>query len=325
MIPTRDRRTMVLQTIDSLLAQTEPGWEAIVVDDCSTDGTLDSLVALSRDEARVRPFRRSSSRGGAPVCRNEGQARARGAFVIFLDSDNPLMKHALESRLEFLRRHPDHDFAVSLCQLFDHTPGDSSRLFNIPTARSEFDRFLCFDTPWDTHCVTWRRAVLDRLGPWDEELPSWQDWDYHVRALTIELRFGWKTSAPDCYRRSSTSDSIGAVSQQPAHLLSHQALVERTADRLREHGLLSDHRQRLLHGVLFWLSQRWAQEGRLSFAVDLWRENARRFGIPRRIYWSGLTLLHATRLPLAWKVDRRIIRRVWPADMFPWEFPTQNW
>ena len=72
-IPTKNRCDLLRETLDSVLAQTYPDWEVIVVDDGSEDGTLEMLESFS--DERVRFIKRDRMLGGAPVGRR-GVSRA---------------------------------------------------------------------------------------------------------------------------------------------------------------------------------------------------------------------------------------------------------
>jgi glycosyltransferase involved in cell wall biosynthesis len=87
LIPTYNRRTFVLRSIDSVLAQTVPVDEIIVVDDGSTDGTSEAI--RSRYGSRVAVFRQEN--GGVSVARRRAVEEAQGEWVAFLDSDDEWM------------------------------------------------------------------------------------------------------------------------------------------------------------------------------------------------------------------------------------------
>src|SRR5947208_2324953 len=128
-IPTRDRADLLRETLDSVLAQTFETWEAVVIDDHSTDQTPQYLREMSAEDARIRFFS-LNDKSGAPAARNLGIAEARGELVIFLDSDDLLAPHCLERRIEFIAARPELDFAVFPCQLFLNQPGDIELLWN---------------------------------------------------------------------------------------------------------------------------------------------------------------------------------------------------
>ena len=83
-IPTRDRRALVLEAIESALAQDPPPLEVVVVDDGSHDGTADAVAAAFGDAARVVRGRGN----GAAAARNLGAREALGDWIAFLDDDD---------------------------------------------------------------------------------------------------------------------------------------------------------------------------------------------------------------------------------------------
>ena len=93
-IATRDRRAMLAEAMESVVAQTRVHWELLVVDDASTDDTWAYLD--SRREVSVRCFRQESH-AERSAARNLGLAHARGRYVMFLDDDdNKGMHHWLQ-------------------------------------------------------------------------------------------------------------------------------------------------------------------------------------------------------------------------------------
>src|SRR5262245_44483077 len=98
-VPTYQRKTIVPEAVDSVLAQTMPSFEVVVVDDGSTDGTAEALASRYANEPRVRVVRREN--GGAAAARNTGVAAARAEAIAFLDSDNVYLEHHLETALRW--------------------------------------------------------------------------------------------------------------------------------------------------------------------------------------------------------------------------------
>ena len=77
-----------------MLAQSFTDWEALVIDDGSTDSTAVIAEEFANEDRRIRSFRKTN--GGLSDARNYGLDRAMGDWVTFLDSDDCLMPHALE-------------------------------------------------------------------------------------------------------------------------------------------------------------------------------------------------------------------------------------
>jgi glycosyltransferase involved in cell wall biosynthesis len=103
-LATYDRERLVAQAIDSVLAQTFPDFELLVVDDGSRDGTAAMIRARYGDERRLTYLPKTN--GGSSSARNHGLERARGEFVAFLDSDDRWLPRFLESQLALLDRDP---------------------------------------------------------------------------------------------------------------------------------------------------------------------------------------------------------------------------
>jgi glycosyltransferase involved in cell wall biosynthesis len=102
-IPTYNRGDIIGETIASVLAQTYPQFEILLIDDGSTDNTRQVVSAI--DDKRLRYFYKEN--GGTSAARNSGLDSARGEFIAFLDHDDLWESWKLEAQLEILRRHAD--------------------------------------------------------------------------------------------------------------------------------------------------------------------------------------------------------------------------
>lgn len=101
-IPTRNRRRLLQETIDSVLAQTYENWELIVIDDASEDETWPWLRGLQ--DARLQTFR-FDEHIERTRARNFGLEKAQGDFVLFLDDDDLLPPAALQAHVRALTLH----------------------------------------------------------------------------------------------------------------------------------------------------------------------------------------------------------------------------
>src|ERR1051326_8398643 len=98
-IPTYNRKRLVLQAIDSIMAQTFKDYEVLIIDDGSTDGTQDALRGYLD---RIHFLQQSNQ--GPEVARNLGARKANGEYLALLDSDDLLMPRALETYDHVLRK-----------------------------------------------------------------------------------------------------------------------------------------------------------------------------------------------------------------------------
>lgn len=91
------------ETYKSVIQQTECRWEWIIVDDCSTDGSLALARCLANGDARIRIIA-SSRNGGTSAARNIGLENAAGRYILFLDSDDTLDKDFLKEQIAFIAK-----------------------------------------------------------------------------------------------------------------------------------------------------------------------------------------------------------------------------
>jgi len=103
-VATYNRVPLLERALSSLQRQQWQDWEAIIVDDGSTDGTAELLQRFCTHDPRMRCYR--TVHQGAGAARRYGIARARGQFVTFLDSDDEYLPQHLQLRAELLQQHP---------------------------------------------------------------------------------------------------------------------------------------------------------------------------------------------------------------------------
>lgn len=92
-IPAYNSGNTILETIASVLEQTESDFELIVINDGSTDNTLELLETVRDDRLKIYSY----PNGGLPTARNRGIANSNGEFISFLDADDLWTKDKLES------------------------------------------------------------------------------------------------------------------------------------------------------------------------------------------------------------------------------------
>ncbi|MFG2825648.1 glycosyltransferase family 2 protein [Kitasatospora sp. NPDC048365] len=99
-MPVHNSAATLGASVRSVLAQTHADVELLVTDDASSDGSMDLLQDLARQDERVRP-QAAPQQGGAAKARNLALARARGEYVAFLDSDDMWLPEKTERQLAF--------------------------------------------------------------------------------------------------------------------------------------------------------------------------------------------------------------------------------
>ena len=227
-IPTKNRLALLMETLDSVKGQTFSNWETLVVDDGSKDGTLEWMETAGRGDPRLRLINRASVRpqtGGAQVCRNLGWRAARGLFILFLDSDDLLAPNCLAGRIKVLNEQSNLDFVVGQCGEFLEKPGDTSDVWSWQEGQDDLDAFLANKIPWQTSGPLWRRAALERLGGWDEQLVHMgHDYEFHVRALCQHLKYA-KLPWIDYFWRKPRRDALSSFESFKTHYASGAMLL----------------------------------------------------------------------------------------------------
>ena len=291
--PTKDRIALLQEAMDSVVVQTFGDWEHLVIDDGSTDGTTGMVAERTSTDPRIRLFKRKGDARGASVCRNLGLHEARGRYVVFLDSDDILEPGCLERRVAIMDRNSDLCFATFCSAAFvkqrdDVEGGGYSR----DLQGDDLLRFLYFENPWVITSPIWRRRTLVELGGFDEALPSWQDLDLHIRAITRGLRYLRYPEVDNLVRWQFEETKVSVEQRRsPRHLFAAQRLLAKFEQLIEEGPGMSWVRRRALGGLYFFLAEHWIYAGQRSNALMVWGESRRRGLIPLGVHLTGGLLL----------------------------------
>ena len=176
-VAARDAGSTLADTLESVRRQTVTDLEVIVIDDGSTDDTVARVARVTDPRITLASF----PGAGISTARNRGIARARGAYLSFLDADDLWTPDKLERQLEALRRRADAGVAYSwTCEI------DSAGrpLGPQPPVRHEGDVYaqmlLAFFLGSGSNALL-RRAVIETVGQFDPGLQGVEDWEYFLR------------------------------------------------------------------------------------------------------------------------------------------------
>jgi glycosyltransferase involved in cell wall biosynthesis len=295
--PTKNRLKLLCEAINSVQAQTFQDWEHIIVDDGSDDGTAEEVRRRAQTDPRIRYLQRNGQTSGANSCRNIGINQSHAEFIVFLDSDDLLQPDCLEQRVSAMNRNQDLSFAVFAAGVFTQVVGDNKQVFSHRSLSSDLDRVLFLDHPWPISGPIWRKSALQQIGLLGEDLPSWQDVELNVRALTAGLRY-LKFDALDHHVRWQYEDTKTSVLQFRAfdHLQSGLNIVDAFRSRLDQAQLMTWSRRRALGGLIFLLAERWVKYHSLSAGLRIWAQAHRANFTPTLLYYTGVLVLIIHRL-----------------------------
>lgn len=169
-LPTRDRAKLVIVAIESILAQTYHNWELLVVDDGSSDNTVE-LLEQTYDDPRIRILQ--SGGQGVCVARNCGLQEATGELVAYLDSDNTWTTRYLEL-MTIAMEDSTHDSAYAVLKCINQKPTIyRQKKFNYSDLKTK--NYI------DLNVFMHRRSLLEAIGEFDINLKRMVDWDLILR------------------------------------------------------------------------------------------------------------------------------------------------
>lgn len=208
-MPAYNAERWIATAINSVLSQTLHGWELIVVNDGSVDGT--EAVVRGFDDPRIHLVNQENT--GAAQARNEGFRHARGQFVALLDADDWYEPRHLERTSEFLDEHRDCSLVGTNYYFIDFKgekkigckPGQILGKAGdgvIPDYFRATMRNRCYPI---TCCAVFRRERIADLGGFDSTLRSDEDHDFWTR-WAMKSRFGY-IDEPLSYYRVDTPES----------------------------------------------------------------------------------------------------------------------
>ena len=176
-IPAYNAAATLKGTIESLLAQTVPYWEAIIVDDGSHDQTAAIAMQLAAGDQRIRAV--SQVNQGVSVARNAGLEMARHDWVLFLDADDALAPTYVEKMTAPLLTQPAVDAVICGWAKIasEGIPIQEVRHYDAATLFAE----LSYRCAFAVHACIARTQLIKAIGGFDPSLRSCEDWDLWQR------------------------------------------------------------------------------------------------------------------------------------------------
>jgi glycosyltransferase involved in cell wall biosynthesis len=215
-VPTFNRRTWIGECLDSILSQTYSNIEIIVVDDCSTDDTVEWLKGQSKYQGIKLHVQEKN--GGASIARNTAIEMAVGDLIVFIDSDDALLPNHVESAVSLFEKNPEMGLFCCDSKMIDaegniilggktwHEALRDAKGVDVHSGfRSLQDVFRfsnCFPG------FTLRREVFEKLGGFDQSIFPADDYDLALRVAGSEYKV-YYLHEPLCLRREHDAQCSG--------------------------------------------------------------------------------------------------------------------
>lgn len=202
--PTHNRRDKVLRAVESVLSQSMPRLEHIVVDDGSTDGT-EAALARIRDPRLIYV---GAKWRGANAARNAGIERARAPVVTFLDSDDVYLPHRVERTLKWFDDNPALQVLLSSYVSLKGNRATNSVNRTAFLSPSMLERAVVAQTAFVAgSAITARREALLAIGGYDSDITRMQDRELLLR---LARRFGAQLSRDIDWTKHNSQNSISS-------------------------------------------------------------------------------------------------------------------
>jgi glycosyltransferase involved in cell wall biosynthesis len=291
LIPCFNAERWVEGAIESALVQTWPRKEVIVVDDGSTDRSLD---IIKRFDGRIR-WETGPNRG-SNAARNRLLALARGDWLQYLDADDYLLPEKLARQVEFAREHPNVDVIYS--------PVAWKRVENgtvvctetpIPEPRDPWMLLALWRLP-QTGGALWKRRVLMSAGGWRVGQPCCQEHELYCRLLEANAWFAYCAGCSAVYR---DFEQDGRITRKPRAEFVRERLA--ILDRVERHLELSSQLTRLRHQAV--------NDARHDLARSLWdRHRQQAIDTYERIRLSDASFIPSAEFnPLLYLIVYRVL------------------
>ena len=225
-MPTFNRAQMAICAIESVLAQSYPNIELLVVDDASTDDTWAVLTNKYINEERIRFFRQSKGQG-ACAARNRAISEAKGEFVTGIDDDDEFLPNRLTS---LYQAYDDKYSCVCSGYIWDYgsvqkTLYASRDVVNLP-------QLLDLHTLSNQALV--KRERMQALGGFDISLAAFQDYDMWVRVVQA---YGPALRIATPSYKVNVGHELGRITNSPKRLDAHKQFVAKHRVHMSERNL----------------------------------------------------------------------------------------
>ncbi|RRO24656.1 glycosyltransferase family 2 protein [Flavobacteriaceae bacterium 14752] len=217
-IPNFNGLPFLNETIRSVQKQSYEKLEVIIVDDNSTDDSLDFLNSI--DDNRFSVYKNLGK--GACAARNYGLELASGEYIQFLDADDLLSTDKIEKQVDLLKKYPNRVAVCSTMHFYDNPENGKivDRDFMFSTNQPEDFLLKLYGGNGEHHNMVQTNAwltpksILNKVGKWDESLSKDQDGEYFCRVVLASEGVCYSAEALNYYRKHVGGSNIANQKQR---------------------------------------------------------------------------------------------------------------
>lgn len=176
-LPTYNGSKYIKDAIESILMQDFDNFELIIINDCSSDNTLEIIEQYAKKDSRIRVFSNSENLK-LPKSLNFGFSKATGEYFTWTSDDNIFKQGALKFMVEYLDKNPDADLIS--CS-FDKIDENNNLLMNADNLSSRQSTAYLASYCNVGPCFMYRKTIADKVGGYDSDMFCGEDYDYWCR------------------------------------------------------------------------------------------------------------------------------------------------
>ncbi|MDR2105529.1 MAG: glycosyltransferase family 2 protein [Deferribacteraceae bacterium] len=199
-LPTYNGGQFLAQSVESIIAQTENDWELIIVNDCSTDNTLEIAEGFSAKDSRIQVITNRTNMK-LPASLNIGFSKARGRYFTWTSDDNLYKPNALEIMAAYLDNRREVDFITANSDIIGEEGEVLKQKYNTADIRLPVELILGCNI---SAAFMYRREIAEAVGGYDENLFCAEDYDYWCR-IALAGNIGYINDNIYQYRKHKNS------------------------------------------------------------------------------------------------------------------------
>ncbi len=173
-LPVYNGESCVKRAIESVINQTYDDWELIVVNDCSTDNTLQIIEECAQVERRIKIIKNEENKK-LPRSLNVGFSEATGEYLTWTSDDNTYHNDAIKTMVEYLEKAEDVDLVYSDFSIVSMDGKVIERVTDMVPSDLLFRNVV-------GACFLYRRSLYEKIGEYDPDLFLAEDYEYWIRA-----------------------------------------------------------------------------------------------------------------------------------------------
>jgi len=171
--------------IESVLNQTIKDLEFLIIDDCSTDSSVEIIKKFMKKDKRIKLFKTNENSGGCTKPINVGLKNAKGKFIARMDADDLSNKNRFELQLESLKESKADISSTNLDFIDEKGKVFLKRKYDL----SDFSNLIQIESPIAHGTILAKKSVFDKYGLFDEKFKTSQDYDMWLRLWSRGVKF----------------------------------------------------------------------------------------------------------------------------------------